>query len=130
MQKKKYSDRFFNQLIKSWWVKVPTNIFIFVITVVSAFLEFRNAGLTTLFWGLFAASTAIVLLNIAFIVIPLVKEWLKEKENKKAQQKTFLDYRSKITILYSHYRKSHYGSREAGSVFQRWTSFLSCLLDC
>jgi len=101
VQKKKYSERFFNQLIKSWWVKVPTNIFIFVITVVSAFLEFRNAGLTTLFWGLFAASTAIVLLNIAFIVIPLVKEWLKEKENKKAQQKTFLDYRSKITILYS-----------------------------
>jgi len=30
----------------------------------------------------------------------------------------------------THYRKSHYGSWEAGSVFQRWTSLLSCLLDC
>ena len=29
-----------------------------------------------------------------------------------------------------HYRKSHYGSWEAGSIFQRRTSFWSCFSDC
>ena len=29
-----------------------------------------------------------------------------------------------------HYRKSHYEAGESGSIFQRWTSFLSCLSDC
>lgn len=30
----------------------------------------------------------------------------------------------------THYRKSHYGGWEVGSIFQRWTSFWSCFSDC
>ena len=33
-------------------------------------------------------------------------------------------------VLLTHYRKSHYEAGESGSIFQRWTSFLSCLSDC
>jgi len=35
-----------------------------------------------------------------------------------------------IEIVKRHYRKSHYEAGESGSIFQRWTSFLSCLSDC
>jgi len=99
MSKKKYLERFLNQITNNWWVKVPASFFGFIISVVSAFLEFRTAGLTTLFWYLFSASISVILLSITFIAIPLVKEWLKEKENKKIQQKAISDYQSKITIL-------------------------------
>jgi len=34
------------------------------------------------------------------------------------------------TNIKRHYRKSHYEAGESGSIFQRWTSFLSCLSDC
>ena len=73
---------------RNLWIRFLVSI----ITAITAYLEFRNAGWTPLFWGLCALTLVVALL----IAVPLVHKRLQERQ---------MQWLGKARLLYDHQHK-------------------------